>query len=397
MNHKPIITLSPRMGKLPPYLFGTLNTLKMKRRRQGVDVIDLGMGNPTDPTPETITEKLCEVAYDPKSHRYPVADGMNHLKKELTKMYMKDYMVSLSPEDNVMMTIGSKEGISHLLLALIGSGDRVCVPAPYFPVHVFSSVISGGDVHTLPFHSEQDFLDRLAHLCNHGGRPLKLLILNYPHNPTGRLVTRNFFQSVVGLANTHGFMVIHDFAYSKITFDGIKAISFLETPGALDVGVEFGSFSKTYNMAGWRLGYCTGNSQMIEALKKIKGYFDYGIFSAIQVAGIIALRYCDGDIQKQIDIYQERRDLLCEGLNQMGWDTEKPGGGMFVWTRIPEYFKSKKNLDTMGVAMELLDKANVVVSPGSAFGKEGEGYLRVAMVENKQRLRQALRQMKNVI
>lgn len=384
------------MGKLPLYLFGTLNSLKMERRRQGQDVIDLGMGNPTDPTPANITEKLCDVAHDPKSHRYPVADGMAHLKREVANMYARDHGVSVSADDQVIMTIGSKEGISHLLLALTGPGDRVCVPAPYFPVHVYASVIAGAEAETIGFTSEVDLLDRLSFRCRCGELPLKLLILNFPHNPTGRMVSRHFFQSVVDLAKRYGFWVIHDFAYSRIVFDGIKAPSFLEIPGALDVAVEFGTFSKTYNMAGWRLGYCVGNPRMISALKRIKGYFDYGVFSAIQVAGIVALRDCEPDIQKQIQAYQERRDILCEGLNNMGWHTEKNSGGMFVWTRIPDSFRRGKGLDSMGVAMELLDKANVVVSPGAAFGKEGEGYLRIALVENKQRLRQALRQIKAV-
>lgn len=398
MNRESIVNMSPRMGKLPPYLFGTLNALKMERRRQGQDVIDLGMGNPTDPTPETITQKLCDVAHDPKSHRYPVADGMDHLKREMAAMYARDYGVTLSPKTEVIMTIGSKEGISHLLLALTGPGDRVCVPSPYFPVHVFASVIAGAEVETLGFHSEDHLLDGLVRRCGQKDRPLKLLILNYPHNPTGRLVSRDFFASVVDLAKTHRFMVIHDFAYSRIVFDGMTAPSFLEIPGAMDVGVEFGSFSKTYNMAGWRLGYCVGNPDMISALKRIKGYFDYGIFSAIQVAGIVALRHCEEDIQKQVRAYQERRDLLCDGLNRMGWETETPGGGMFVWSRIPDTFRHKKDTpDSMEVAMELLDKANVVMSPGAAFGPEGEGYMRIALAENKHRLRQALRQMKNAI
>lgn len=311
-------------------------------------------------------------------------------------MYARDYGVDLSPDENVIMTIGSKEGISHLLLALTGPGDRVCVPSPYFPVHVFASVIAGADVETLGFDAEDDLLEKLEDRCKKGEEPLKLLILNYPHNPTGRLVTYGFFKGVVSLAKQYGFMVIHDFAYGRIVFDNRNVSSFLDVPGAMDVGVEFGSFSKTYNMAGWRLGYCVGNPQMISALKRIKGYFDYGIFSAIQVAGIVALRHCDDEVQKQIESYQKRRDLLCDGLNKMGWETEKPGGGMFVWTRIPHGFIGKSKPDSMEVAMELLEKANVVVSPGSAFGPEGEGFLRIALVENRQRLRQALRQMKAV-
>lgn len=393
MKDEPFIRLAERMGKLPPYLFGTLNTMKIQRRQVGHDIIDLGMGNPTDPTPQVITDKLCQVAHDPKSHRYPVADGMKPIKAELALMYKRDYDVRLCPDTQVIMTIGSKEGISHLCLALTGPGDRVLVPSPYFPIHVYAAVIAGAEVLIRLFVSESQFLDDLVQCCYDEKNKPKLLLLNFPHNPTGRLVSQAFFVEIVRLAKRYGFMVIHDFAYSKIVFDGKKAPSFLEIPGAADVGVEFGSFSKAYNMAGWRIGYCAGNPEMIAALKRMKGYFDYGIFSAIQVAGIVALRHCDMDIQNQRQIYQERRDILCEGLNRMGWETPRPEAGMFVWTRIPERFITQEGLDSMGVSMKLLDQADVLVSPGSAFGPDGEGYLRIALVENKQRLRQALRQI----
>jgi alanine-synthesizing transaminase len=318
---------------------------------------------------------------------------MKNFKKELSVMYEKDYGVHLSPDKQIISTIGSKEGISHLCLAVTGPGDRVIVPAPYFPIHVYAPVIAGAEVTTVPLGTEESLLRNIHDRCTVSSQVPRLLILNFPHNPTGAIVSRGFFQEIVTLAKAKGFMVLHDFAYSKIVFDGEKAPSFLEIPGACDIGVEFGSFSKTYNMAGWRIGYCAGNEKLISALKQIKMYYDYGIFSAIQVAGITALRSCDDEIRKQVGVYQERRDILCSGLEQIGWETPKPPAGMFVWAKIPERIMKAYENDTMKVALALLDKSGVVVSPGSGFGNEGEGFFRIAFVENKQRLRQAIRQI----
>ncbi len=389
-----MIRFAKRMEQLPPYLFGMINKMKMEKRWKGDDVIDLGMGNPVDPTPDVVTRKLMEVAEDPKIHRYPSADGLRSLRREIALSYEKDYGVELDSDSEVICTIGSKEGLSHLSLALIGPGDTVLVPAPAFPIHIYAAVIAGGNVIRVPLEGEESFVKRVASMCESLYPRPKVLVLNYPHNPTAQLGTLEIFKEVTALAKKYNFMVINDFAYAKITFDGYKAPSFLEVPGARDVGVEFGSFSKTYNMAGWRLGYCIGNKEIIQALAKIKGYYDYGIFSAIQVAGIVALRECQEEIGVQVQKYQDRRDILCEGLERMDWKVEKPRAGMFVWVKLPEPYLQ---MGSMEFAIQLMKKANVAVAPGIGFGEEGEGYLRLALVENEHRLRQALRQMKRAL
>ena len=391
MNEENIIRLSSRMDQLPPYLFGMINKMKMDKRRKGDDVIDLGMGNPMDPAPDAVIDKLINVAKDPKTHRYPESSGMKNLKVEISKYYDRHYNINLDAENETYFTIGSKEGISHLCLALMGPSDSVLVPAPAFPVHIYAAVIAGANVVRIPISPEETFLNRIVTVCESFYPRPKVLMINYPHNPTGVVADRELFKEIVKLAKRFKFMVVNDFAYSKITFDGYNAPSFLEIEGAKDIGVEFGSFSKSYNMAGWRIGYCVGNSQIIQALGKIKGYFDYGIFSAIQVAGIIALRDCDDTIPKLVSLYQSRRDTLCEGLERIGWDIEKPKAGMFVWAKIPEPFNK---MGAMNFAIELMNRANVAVAPGTGFSEEGEGYLRLALVENEERLRQAVRQIK---
>ena len=394
MEDNNIIRFASRMDQLPPYLFGMINKMKMEKRRKGDDVIDLGMGNPMDPTPNEVIEKLIEVAKDPKAHRYPESSGMPHLKNELAKYYNRHYNIELDAETQTYFTIGSKEGISHLCLAIMGPGDSVVVPAPAFPVHIYAAVIAGATVMKIPIEPEKGFLDRIINICESCYPKPKVLMLNYPHNPTGVVTNIDFFKEVVKLAKRFKFMVINDFAYSKITFDGYVAPSFLEADGAKDVGVEFGSFSKSYNMAGWRIGYCVGNERIIQALGNIKGYFDYGIFSAIQVAGIIALRDCDETIPELANIYQARRDVLCSSLERAGWNIQKPKAGMFVWAKIPEPFNK---MGAMQFAIEMMNRANVAVAPGTGFSEEGEGYLRLALVENEERLRQAVRQMKKAM
>ena len=388
------ITFARRMDQLPPYLFGLINKKKMEKRRQGDDVIDLGMGNPVDPAPQAVTEKLAEMAQDPKIHRYPVADGMQNLRREIARTYDEDYGVGLDSDAEVIVTIGSKEGLSHLSLALVGPGDTVLVPAPAFPVHIYAAIIAGGSVIRLALADDETFLRRIADMCENVFPRPKLLILNYPHNPTAVLGSLELYGEIVRLAKKYGFMVIHDFAYSKIAFDGCTLPSFLQVPGARDVGVEFGSFSKNFNMAGWRLGYCVGNREIVGALAKIKGYYDYGIFSAVQVAGIVALRHCHKEVREQAERYQLRRDIMCDGLDRMGWPVERPKAGMFVWARLPESFRK---MGSMAFAMALMEKGNVAVAPGIGFGEEGEGYLRLALVENEHRIRQALRQMKKAL
>ncbi|MBT8329924.1 MAG: aminotransferase class I/II-fold pyridoxal phosphate-dependent enzyme [Desulfofustis sp.] len=386
------VRFADRMNQLPPYLFGMINKMKMEKRWQGDDVIDLGMGNPIDPAPGTVTEKLCEVAADPKIHRYPaIAGGMKNLKREIAIYYKRNYDVELTGENDVICTIGSKEGISHMCLALLGPGDTVLVPAPAFPIHVYAAVIAGANVLRIALGDEDAFLAQLVGMCRSLYPGPKLLMLNYPHNPTGIPASRELFSEIVKYAKEYGFMVINDFAYAKITFDGYVAPSFLEVDGALDVGVEFGSFSKSYNMAGWRLGYCVGNEHIIEGLAKIKGYYDYGIFSAIQIAGIVAMRDCDDDIAEQAAAYQKRRDVLCDGLIRMGWEVNVPKAGMFLWVKIPAPYD---RMGSVRFAIEMMNRANVAVAPGAGFGEEGDGWLRLALVENENRIRQALKQMR---
>lgn len=394
MSQENIIRFASRMDQLPPYLFGMINSMKMEKRRNGDDVIDLGMGNPVDPTPDNVIEKLIEVARDPKTHRYPVSSGMKNLKKEISLYYKRLYEIDLDADSETLLTIGSKEGISHLCLALLGPGDSVLVPAPAFPIHIYAAVIAGATVVRMPIAPPESFLNRIVNICESFHPGPKVLMINYPHNPTGTLCDVDLFKEIVTLAKRFKFMVIHDFAYSRITFDGYKAPSFLETPGAKDIGVEFGSFSKSYNMAGWRIGYCVGNPKIIAGLGKIKGYFDYGIFSAIQIAGIIALRDCDHTIPDQVALYQARRDTLCTGLERIGWDVTPPGAGMFAWVKIPEPYS---RMGSMQFAIEMMNRANVAVAPGVGFSEEGEGYLRLALVENEERLRQAVRQMKKAM
>ena len=394
MAENPIIRFANRMDQLPPYLFGMINKMRMEKRWAGADVIDLGMGNPVDPAPAPAIDKLCEVAQDPKTHRYPVSDGLKNLRREIAVSYESLYDVHLDEDAEVICTIGSKEGLSHLALALIGPGDTVLVPAPAFPIHIYASVIAGGSVIRVPLEGTESFPDRLARVCENVYPRPKVLILNYPHNPTAAVATIPLFEEIVALARRYSLMIIQDFAYSRITFDGYTAPSLLQVPGARDLAVEFGSFSKTYNMAGWRLGYCVGNREIIGGLAKIKGYYDYGIFSAIQIAGIMAIRHCDDEISAQVERYRVRRDILCDGLERMGWPVERPRAGMFAWVRMPEPFYSMGSMD---FAIELMRRGNVAVAPGIGFGEEGEGYLRLALVENEHRIRQALRQMRRTL
>jgi alanine-synthesizing transaminase len=394
MSEGSVVQFAQRMSLLPPYLFGTINRLRMEKRWEGVDIIDLGMGNPTDPAPQAVTDKLCEVVRDPKSHRYPVASGFRNLRREIACSYSRDYGLELDPESEVICTIGSKEGLSHLCLALVGPGDLVLVPTPAFPIHIYATIIAGGNVMGLPLEEPERFISRLADTCRAVHPSPRLLLLNFPHNPTGEVTTLEFFEEAVRLAKKHRFMIIHDAAYNKITFDGYVAPSFLQVPGAREVGVEFGSFSKSFNMAGWRIGYCVGQPEIVQALYRIKGYYDYGIFSAIQIAALVALRDCSGEIAGQAKIYERRRDVLCEGLTRAGWLINKPKGGMFVWARMPDRYQP---IGSLKFAMELIDKAGVAVAPGIGFGSEGEGYLRLALVENEQRLRQAVRQIRRAL
>jgi len=378
-----------RIRRLPPYLFGQLNALKLTKRQQGADIIDLGMGNPMDPAPEIVVDKLCEAARDPRNHRYSASKGIKNLRKEVALKYERKWGVSLDPETEVLACIGSKEGFSHMCLALMEPGDTAVVPDPAFPIHIYGVALAGGNVISVPLGNDQKFLDTIAMVCEHLYPKPKLLILNYPHNPTAMTVDPGFFETVVQLAKRFGIIVIHDFAYGETTFDGYQSPSFLAAKGAKDVGVEFTTLSKPYNMAGFRVGFVAGNRELIDYLATIKGYYDYGIFQAVQIAGIIAMRHCDEDILALNRKYQARRDVVCEGLERIGWSVDKPRASMFVWAKFTrEHSKGKGSID---FAMDLMEHADVAIAPGRAFGENGEDYMRIALVENEQRLRQAIR------
>lgn len=385
------VELAARMQRLPPYLFGRINAMLYQKRRDGDDVIDLGMGNPAEPPHELIIEKLVEAARDPRNHGYSQSLGIANLRREVASKYFRKYGVRLDPQREVVACLGSKEGFSHLCLALMGPGDTAMVPAPYFPVHVYAVALAAGNVITLEVANSEKFLTNIAYTCEHLQPRPKLLIINYPHNPSTVTVEPEFYVEVVRLARRYGFMVISDLAYADIAFDGYQPPSFLAAPGASDVGVEFTTMSKGYNMAGWRVGFCAGNAEMVRALGTIKAYYDYGMFQAIQIAAIMALRSAEAAVEAQAAIYQSRRDVLCEGLRRIGWQVTPPRAGMFVWAKVPDAWAQR--MSTIDLAMKLLKEADVAVSPGTGFGPAGEGYLRLALVENENRLRQAVRQI----
>lgn len=385
------VEYASRVHRLPPYLFGRINNTLYQKRRAGNDVIDLGMGNPSDPPERIIMEKLCEAAYDERNHGYSKSNGLLNLRRELTSKYFRKYGVRLDPETEAIVCLGSKEGFSHMCLSLMGPGDTAMIPAPYFPVHMYGVILAAGNVVALEVADSEKFLANIAYTCQHFYPKPKLLIINYPHNPSTVTVEQGFFDEVVKLSKRYGFMVISDFAYSDVAFDGYQPPSFLASPGAKDVGVEFTTMSKGYNMAGWRVGFCAGNADMVRGLATIKGYYDYGMFQAIQIAAIVALRDTEAAVENQSLIYQGRRDVLVEGLHRIGWEATTPKAGMFVWGKVPE--KWQKRMNTLDFAMMLLEHGDVAVSPGTGFGPAGEGYLRMALVENENRLRQAVRQI----
>jgi alanine-synthesizing transaminase len=385
------INVADRVKRLPPYLFGKINALKQSKRRAGVDVIDLGMGNPTDVPDAQVVEKLCEAARDERNHRYSVSNGLHNLRREVALRYARRQGVTLDPDTEVLAGLGSKEVFSHMCLALLGPGDTAIVPAPSFPIHVYAVALASGNVMSLDCTQPDRFLTNVATVAEHLYPRPKVLILNYPHNPSTTVIDRSFFVEVVNLAKRFGFMVIHDFAYGDVCFDGYQAPSFLSVPGAKDVGVETTTMSKGYNMAGWRLGFCAGNAEMIRALATIKGYYDYGIFQPIQIAGIVAMRQGEELVDRQAAEYQNRRDVLVSGLRRIGWEVESPKATMFVWARYPQAWRER--MGSIEFSMKLLEEAEVAVSPGRGFGELGEGYLRLALVENEHRLRQAVRQI----
>ncbi|MCP4620343.1 MAG: aminotransferase class I/II-fold pyridoxal phosphate-dependent enzyme [Bradyrhizobium sp.] len=384
------VEISPRAKALPPYVFGELNAIKYRLRCSGVDIIDLGMGNPMDSTPTPVIEKLREAVRDPRNHRYSVPQGVFNLRQAAADHYLRRWHAKVDPEREIVCTIGSKEGISHLCLALLGRGDVVLVGSPIFPIHEHAPQLAGATVVTFPLGSEEEMLRDIHDQCQRMRPRPKMLILNFPHNPTAATVDVGFYRQVVRLARKFGFLVLQDFAYGATVFDGWDAPSFLSVPGARDVGVEFTTMSKEFNMAGWRVGFCAGHPDMVGALRGIKGYYDYGIFQAVQVAAITALSECHDEAREQAAIYQVRRDALCDGLRRIGWPVEPPRASMFVWIPIPEPFRKH---GSVGFALKLLRQAGVATAPGSAFGVDGEGFLRLAIVENEQRLKQAVRQI----
>ncbi len=385
------IKAAARVRRLPPYVFAEINRLLYDKRRAGNDVIDLGMGNPSDPPHPRVIEKLAEAARDPKNHGYSPSTGLANLRREVASKYLKRYGVRLDPDGEVLVCLGSKEGFSHMCLALMGPGDTAVVPAPSYPVHVYAVAMASANVISLEVADGEQFLSNIAYTCQHLYPKPKLLILNYPHNPSTASVEQPFYDDVVRLARRYDLAVISDFAYADLAFDGYKPPSFLASRGAREVGVEFTTMSKGYNMAGWRVGFCAGNRDMIRALTTIKSYYDYGMFRAVQIAAIVALRHCDAAVEEQALLYQRRRDVLCQGLARVGWPVAPPLAGMFVWAKIPSPWCQQ--MSTMDFATSLLRDGDVAVSPGSGFGPAGEGFVRLALIENENRLRQAVRQI----
>ena len=383
-----------RMKRLPPYIFSIVNELKAKARAQGEDIIDFGMGNPDQPTPQHIVDKLCEAARNPKNHRYSVSRGITKLRGAIADWYRRRYGVEIDPETEAIVTIGAKEGISHLALAIVERGDVALVPSPTYPIHAYSVIIAAGDVRNVPLGPGIDFFEKLQEAYKSCWPPPKLLILSFPHNPTTQVVDLQFFHRVVEFAKGHRLIIIHDLAYADLTFDGYQAPSFLQVPGARDVGVEFFSLSKSYNMPGWRVGFAVGNRQIIAALAQIKSYLDYGHFQPVQIASIIALNGPQDCVREIVATYKARRDVLVDGLNRLGWPCDKPLGTMFVWAKIPETYRPMGSLE---FSKFVLDKAKVAVSPGIGFGDLGDEYVRFALVENQHRTRQALQGIKRAL
>ncbi|MGD8557878.1 MAG: alanine transaminase [Chromatiales bacterium] len=382
-----------RIKRLPPYVFAIVNELKAKARAQGEDIIDFGMGNPDQPTPKHIVDKLVEVAQRRDTHRYSQSKGIPRLRRAICNWYKDRYDVDLDFETEAIVSIGSKEGLAHLALACLGPGDSVLVPNPAYPIHPYGFVIAGADVRHVPLVPGVDFFEELEKAIVESWPRPKMLVLNFPGNPTTQCVDLDFFERVVAIAKEHNIWVIHDIAYADIVFDGYKAPSVLQVPGAKEIAVEFFSLSKSYNMPGWRVGFMVGNPVLVGALAKIKSYLDYGTFTPIQVAAIAALEGPQDCVMEIRDMYQKRRDVLCDGLNALGWQVEKPRATMFVWARIPEAYQSMGSLE---FSKKLITDAKVAVSPGIGFGQHGDDHVRFSLIENEHRTRQALRGIKDM-
>jgi len=383
-----------RIKRLPPYVFSIVNELKMQARWAGEDIIDLGMGNPDQATPGYIVDKLCEAARNPRNHRYSASRGIPKLRLAICNWYQRNFGVELDCETEAIATIGAKEGLSHLALAIVGPGDVAFAPNPTYPIHTYSLILAGGNLRTIPLIDGSDFLENLESAIKLTWPRPKVIILSFPHNPTTSVVDIGFFERVVALAREHQMFIIHDFAYADLVFDGYRAPSILQVPGAKEVCVEFFSMSKSYSMPGWRVGFAVGNSTIIAALARIKSYLDYGIFQPIQIASIIALNGPREPVEKIVATYQRRRDVLVRGLQRIGWPVETPKATMFLWAKIPEKYQKMGSLE---FCKFLLRKAKVAVSPGIGFGELGDAYVRFALVENEDRIRQAVRGIKKVL
>ncbi len=388
------MTKFARLDRLPPYVFATVNEIKMKARRAGEDVVDLGMGNPDLGTPHHIVDKLVEAARKPHNHRYSASRGITKLRMAIAGWYKRRFDVDIDPDREAIVTIGVKEGLSHLILVTIRPGDVVFTPNPTYPIHPFSSIIAGGDVRGIPMGPDSDFFENLIDATKQTWPRPKILIISFPHNPTTEVVSLEFFQKIVDFAKENDIMVIHDLAYADLVYDGYRAPSLLQAKGAKDVGVEFFSLSKSYSMAGWRVGFCVGNAETIGALQRIKSYLDYGIFQPIQIASIIALNGPQDCVEEIRQTYKQRRDTLVTGLNRAGWPIESPKGTMFVWAKIPDNFQ---HMGSVEFSKFLIHEAQVAVSPGLGFGEYGDKYVRFALIENNMRINQAVRGIRKIM
>ena len=383
-----------RIRRLPPYVFSIVGDLKAAARARGEDIIDFGMGNPDQPTPQHIVDKMVEATQRKDTHRYSMSKGIPRLRRAICNWYKSRYDVNLDPESQAIVTIGSKEGLAHLALACVGPGDSILVPNPAYPIHPYGFVIAGADIRHVPLVPGVDFFSKLEEAI-HGSWPRpKMLVINFPGNPTGQCVELDFFQKVIDIAKEHNIWVIHDLAYADIVFDGYKAPSILEVPGADEIAVEFFSLSKSYNMPGWRVGFMCGNKTLVAALGRMKSYLDYGMFTPIQVAAIAALEGPQECVSEIRDMYQSRRDVLCDGLNAAGWPVERPKATMFVWAPIPEQYKAMGSLE---FSKKLLTEAKVAVSPGVGFGEFGDDHVRFGLIENEHRTRQAIRGIREMM
>jgi len=388
------MTKFARLDRLPPYVFATVNEIKMAARRAGQDIIDLGMGNPDLGTPDHIVDKLVEASQKPHNHRYSASMGITKLRAAISDWYQRRFDVQIDPDTEAIVTIGVKEGMSHLILVTIRPGDVVFTPNPTYPIHPYSAIISGGDVRGIPLGPDQDFFENLINATKQTWPRPKIVIISHPHNPTTEVVDLEFFQKMVDYAREHNILLIHDFAYADLVFDGYQAPSMLQVPGAKDVGVEFFSLSKSYSMPGWRVGFCVGNKETIAALRRIKSYLDYGIFQPIQIASIIALNGPNDCVEEIRRTYQERRDTLISGLSRVGWKIPSPKGTMFVWGKIPEPYRK---IGSVEFSKFLIKEAQVAVSPGLGFGEYGDDYVRFALIENSMRINQAVRGIRKIL